>query len=80
MKYLLPATLFASLVLVPGSSTRAENTAPDPGTIVQKGGGIVAIASNHSVDETVDRLKDILQSKQQMEGALLETAHKSWQK
>src|SRR6516165_7476322 len=62
MKYLLSAALFASLVLLPGSSTRADNTAPDPGTIVQKGGGIVAIAS--SVDETVDRLKDILQSKQ----------------
>jgi len=64
MKYFLPAALFASLVLLPVSSTRADNTAPDPGTIVQKGGGIVAIASNHSVDETVDRLKDILQSKQ----------------
>jgi uncharacterized protein (DUF302 family) len=64
VKYLLPAALFASLVLLPGSSTRAENTPPDPGTIVQKEGGIVAIPSNHSVDETVDRLKDILQSRQ----------------
>ena len=31
--------------------------------LVQKDGGIVEIPSNHSVDETVDRLKGILQSK-----------------
>lgn len=35
-----------------------------PGTIVGKGAGIVNIPSKHSVDETVDRLKNILQSKQ----------------
>jgi uncharacterized protein (DUF302 family) len=35
-----------------------------PGTIVGKGGGIVNIPSKHSVDETVNRLKNILQSKQ----------------
>ena len=64
MKYLLPATLFAGLVLVPGSATRAEDTLPSPGTIVQKEGGIISIPSNHSVDETVDKLKNILQSKQ----------------
>jgi uncharacterized protein (DUF302 family) len=34
----------------------------NPGTIV--GGGIVNIPSKHSVDETVNRLKNILQSKQ----------------
>ena len=64
MKYLLPATLFAGLVLVPGSATRAEDTLPSPGTVVQKEGGIISIPSNHSVDETVDKLKNILQSKQ----------------
>ena len=64
MKYLLPTTLFAGLVLVPGSATRAEDTLPSPGTIVQKEGGIISIPSNHSVDETVDKLKNILQSKQ----------------
>jgi uncharacterized protein (DUF302 family) len=35
-----------------------------PGTIVGKGGGIVNVPSKHSVDETVNRLKNILQSKQ----------------
>jgi uncharacterized protein (DUF302 family) len=64
VKYLLPATLFAGLVLLPGSATRAEDTMPSPGNIVQKEGGIVIISSNHSVDETVDKLKSILQSKQ----------------
>jgi uncharacterized protein (DUF302 family) len=64
MKHLLPAALFASLFLLSGSATHAEDTLPNPGTIVQKEGGIVSIPSNHSVDETVDRLKNILQSKQ----------------
>jgi len=64
VKYLLPTTLFAGLVLVPGSATRAEDTLPSPGTVVQKEGGIISIPSNHSVDETVDKLKNILQSKQ----------------
>jgi uncharacterized protein (DUF302 family) len=64
VKHLLPAVLFAGVVLLVGSATRAEDAAPTPGTIVQKEGGIVSIPSNHSVDETVDRLKDILQSKQ----------------
>jgi uncharacterized protein (DUF302 family) len=63
MKYLLPAALFASLALLSGSATRAEDTAPTSGTIIQKDGGIVSIPSNHSVDETVDRLKNLLQSK-----------------
>ena len=64
MKYLLLATLFAGLVLLPGSATRAEDTLPSSGTIVQKEGGIISIPSNHSVDDTVDKLKNILQSKQ----------------
>ena len=64
MKHLLPAVLFTGVVLLVGSATRAEDAAPTPGTIVQKEGGIVSIPSNHSVDETVDRLKVIRQSKQ----------------
>ena len=64
MKSLPLATLFAGLVLLPGSVTRAEDTLPTPGAIVQKEGGIISIPSNHSVDETVDKLKNILQSKQ----------------
>jgi uncharacterized protein (DUF302 family) len=32
--------------------------------MVQKEGGIISIPSNHSVDETVDKLKNILLSKQ----------------
>jgi hypothetical protein len=34
------------------------------GNIVQKEGGIVSTPSNHSVDETVGKLKNVLQSKQ----------------
>jgi uncharacterized protein (DUF302 family) len=64
VKYLLPAALLAGLVLLPGSATRAEDTPPSPGAIIQKEGGIVSIPSSHSVDETVDKLKNILQSKQ----------------
>ena len=64
MKYLLLVTLFAAFVLLPGSATRAEDALPSPGTIVQKEGGIISIPSNHSVDETVDKLKNILQSRQ----------------
>jgi uncharacterized protein (DUF302 family) len=37
---------------------------PSSGNIVQKEAGIVTIPSRHSVDETVDTLKDILRSKQ----------------
>jgi uncharacterized protein (DUF302 family) len=32
--------------------------------VVKEGGGIVTIPSNHSVDETVDKLKNILKSKE----------------
>ena len=56
MKYFLLATLLVGLV-VPGSATFAQD-------IVKKEGGIVSVPSNHSVDETADRLKNILQSKQ----------------
>ena len=64
MEYLLAVALLAGLVLQPGTTAHAEDTMPSPGTIVQKEGGIVSIPSNHSVDETVDKLKNILQSKQ----------------
>jgi uncharacterized protein (DUF302 family) len=61
---MLLAVLFLGLILLPGSATRAGDTPPGPGTIVQREGGIVNIPSNHSVDETVDKLKNILQSEQ----------------
>ena len=64
MKYLLHVALFAGLVLLPGSATPAEDPPMSHGTIIQKEGGIISIPSNHSVDETVDKLKNILQSKQ----------------
>jgi uncharacterized protein (DUF302 family) len=55
VKYLLLAALLAGLVL-PASATSAQD-------IVGKGAGIVTIPSHHTVDETVDRLKNILRSK-----------------
>ena len=64
MKYLLLAALFVGLILLPGSATSAGDTPASPRTIVGKEAGIVSIPSNHSVDETVDRLKNILQSKE----------------
>lgn len=63
MKYSLLATLFAS-VMSPGSAISAGDTPASPGKIVGKEQGIVNVPSKHSVDETVDRLKNILQSKQ----------------
>ena len=63
MKYSLLATLFASVIL-PGSAISAGDSPASPGTIVGKEGGFVNVPSKHSVDETVDRLKNILQSKQ----------------
>jgi uncharacterized protein (DUF302 family) len=63
VRYLLLAALFAGLVL-PGSAISAADSAANPGSAVGKAAGIVSIPSKHSVDETVERLKDILQSKQ----------------
>ena len=63
MKYSLLAALCAGVIL-PGAATFAGGTPASPGTIVEKEGGIVKVPSNHSVDETVDRLKNILQSKE----------------
>src|SRR5262249_47219511 len=64
VKYFLLATLFVGFNLLPGTATHAEDTMPSSGNVVQKEAGIVTIPSRHSVDETVDRLKNILQSKQ----------------
>ncbi len=55
MKYLPIAALFVGLMLG-ASATYAQD-------VVVKERGIVTIASNHSVDETVDRLKSVLQSR-----------------
>ena len=63
MKYSLLAAIFAG-VMLPGSASSAGDTPASPGTIVGKEGGIVNIPSKHSVDETVERLKNILRSKQ----------------
>ena len=63
MKYSLLATLFAGLIL-PAPATSAGDTPSSPATVVRKDAGIVNIPSNHSADETVDRLKNILRSKE----------------
>ena len=63
MKYLPLAALLAGLIL-PGSAASAPDTPASPGTIVGKEARIVNIPSNHSVDETVDRLTNILRSKE----------------
>ena len=63
MKYLLLAALLTSLVL-PGTAMSAPDAPAPPGAIVGKEAGIVSIPSNHSVDETVDKLKNILRSKE----------------
>ena len=63
MKYLLLVALLVGLI-VPGSATSAQDKGGIVGMIVGKEAGIVTIPSNHSVDETVDRLKNILRSKE----------------
>ena len=67
MKYLLLAALLVGLIL-PASATSAQDmVGKEKGTvsmIVGKDKGVVTIPSNHSVDETVDRLKNILRSKE----------------
>ena len=55
VKYSLLAALLAALLL-PGSAASAKD-------IVMKEEGITIITSHHSVDETVDRLKEILRAK-----------------
>ena len=56
MKHLLLAALLAGLIL-PVSAASAQE-------IVMKEADIVRIPSHHSVDETVDKLKNILRSKE----------------
>jgi uncharacterized protein (DUF302 family) len=56
------ATLFVCLV-IPGSVASAQDKAGAAGMTIEKGAGIVTISSHHSVDETVDRLKELLRSK-----------------
>jgi len=66
VKYLLLAALLAGLIL-PGSATSAQDVVgKEKGTVsmIGKDEGVVTIPSNHSVDETVDRLKNILRSKE----------------
>jgi len=63
VKYLLFAALLVGLIL-PWSASSAPDTPANPGTIVGKEAGIVKMPSNHSVDETVDRLQNILRSKE----------------
>jgi uncharacterized protein (DUF302 family) len=66
VKYSPLAALLVGLIL-PGSATSAQDIVGKEGgiaVIVGKEGGIVTIPSNHSVDETVDRLKNILRSKE----------------
>jgi uncharacterized protein (DUF302 family) len=55
VKYLVLATLLIGTIL-PVSAVTAQD-------IVKKEGGIVSIPGNHSVDETVQRLQNILRSK-----------------
>jgi uncharacterized protein (DUF302 family) len=62
VKYWLLATLFAGLVMSE-TATAAPDTPAGPGTIVAKDAGVVNVPSKHSVEETVNRLKDILRSK-----------------
>jgi len=45
-------------------ASSAPDTPAGPGTIVGKETGVVNMPSNHSVDETVDRLQKILRSKE----------------
>jgi uncharacterized protein (DUF302 family) len=68
VKYLLLAALLVVGLVLPGSATSAQDIVGKGGSmvsmIVGKEEGIVSIPSNHSVDETVDRLKNILRSKE----------------
>jgi uncharacterized protein (DUF302 family) len=68
VKYLLLAALLVVGLILPGSATSAQDIVRKGGSmvsmIVGKEEGIVSIPSNHSVDETVDRLKNILRSKE----------------
>jgi Flp pilus assembly protein TadD/uncharacterized protein (DUF302 family) len=67
VKYLLLAALLVTVVMPRSASLAQEVVGKEKGMvnmIVGKDGGVVSIPSNHSVDETVDRLKNILGSKE----------------
>jgi uncharacterized protein (DUF302 family) len=72
VKYLLLAALLAVGLVLPRSATSAGDAPANAGAVVGKEAGIVNIPSHHSVDETVDRLKNILQSKEIMLFALID--------
>jgi uncharacterized protein (DUF302 family) len=63
VRYWLLAALVVGLI-APGSATSAQEKGGTGSMIVGKEAGIVTIPSNHSVDETVDRLTNILRSKE----------------
>jgi uncharacterized protein (DUF302 family) len=63
VKYWALAALLVGFI-IPGSTTSAQDKGGSVNMVVGKKAGIVTIPSNHSVDETVDRLKDILRSKE----------------
>ena len=51
------------LVSVPSSTHSQSGNSKETSMTLNKHNGIVAIASNHSVDQTVEKLKEILQAK-----------------
>jgi uncharacterized protein (DUF302 family) len=63
VRYFLLVALLVGLI-IPGSATSAQEEGGTGGMIVGKEAGVVTIPSNHSVDETVDRLTNILRSKE----------------
>ncbi len=67
MKCWLLATLVVGLIVLGPATSARDMVAKERGIvpmIVAKEAGIINIPSNHSVDETVDRLENILQSKE----------------
>jgi uncharacterized protein (DUF302 family) len=60
MGYLL---FVLTAMVLPGPAISAPETPVRIAAMVEKEGGIVKVPSNHSVDETVERLKNLLQSK-----------------
>jgi uncharacterized protein (DUF302 family) len=66
VKCWLLATLVVGLILSGPATSAQDVVAKERGVvpmIVAKEGGIINIPSNHSVDETIDRLENILRSK-----------------
>jgi uncharacterized protein (DUF302 family) len=67
VKYLLLAALLVAVVTLGSASLAQEVVGKEKGMVnmtVGKDRGVVSIPSDHSVDETVDRLKNILRSKE----------------